>query len=1015
MNIRHLARVSTLLLLVVVGSAHALDPTRLISQYGHSAWRVRDGDLPAPAYPITQTADGYLWIGTQAGLVRFDGIRFVPLSALTTSQLPGRFVASLVAARDGSLWIGTSGGLSRWANQQLINYPDTSHGVGPMIEDRSGGLWFAPRAPTAALSLCQVSGRDLRCYGKADGIDFPADGCCTGTLVEDPGGNFWISTAVSVIRWKPGSPSASIAVQPKVKSGITGTMVLAPQQRDSLWVGIDSRGPGLGLLQITNGVINSPVVPQLDASALAVQALFVDHHGVLWIGTLDQGVYRIHGDSVDHFRAADGLSSDSVYWFYEDREGSLWVSTAEGIDRFRDLRVATFSRREGLSVAEVDSVLASRDGKIWIGGAEALDMLDHGRIFSLKSGQGLPGHQVTSLMEDHAGQIWIGIDNTLSIYKNSEFTPITGLDGGPIGFVHTLAEDADGNVWASLPESLARIKDRRVREVVPKGAPVAAGSDPGVWLLLKGGTLERYHQGKIESFAYNLDVKRRNQLIVTSDGAVLGATDAGVIGWKNGRQRTLTRANGLPCDSVNALTTDSLGALWLYGECGLLEVPEEQLREWWARTETKVHPRVLDVFDGVRPGRAPFVGAARAPDGRLWFANGSVLQMVDPRDVAVQNASFPVHIEEIVADRKRYPAQSDLLLPPNPRDLEIDYAALSLAVPQRVRFRYRLDGHDVSWQEAGTRRQAFYTDLAPGRYRFHLVASNSDGVWDETGTTLDLRVAAAWYQTAWFRALSVVLGVVVIALFYRLRLRQIARAMSARFDERLAERTRLAREFHDTLLQTIQGSKMVADDALEESTDLAGMRRAMKRLSTWLGQAMQEGRAALDSLRSSTTQTNDLADSLRRASEDPLLQCMDVAFSATGEARDMHPIVRDEIYRIGYEAIRNACVHSKGTRLEVALSYSRDLTLIVRDDGQGMDSLTLSRGKKGHFGIQGMHERAERIGATLTIESSPGSGTQIRLVVPGRVIFREVNAQPTSPLARIRHPFGRSPPSSTPD
>jgi signal transduction histidine kinase len=411
------------------------------------------------------------------------------------------------------------------------------------------------------------------------------------------------------------------------------------------------------------------------------------------------------------------------------------------------------------------------------------------------------------------------------------------------------------------------------------------------------------------------------------------------------------------------------------------------MQRWWEHPDITLQLQIFDVFDGVQPGLAIFAGAARAPDGRLWFANGVVLQMIDPDHLSGNALPPPVHVEGVIADRKNYPPRKDLRLPPLTRDLEIDYTALSFVVPQKVRFRYRLEGRDAGWQEPGTRRQAFYSDLRPGRYRFRVIASNNDGVWNEEGETLDFSVAPAWYQTNWFRILCVASGVFIVWVIYRLRVLQISRAIGARFDERLAERTRMARDLHDTFLQTIQGSKLVADDALESSTDPIRMRRAVEQLSVWLARAMQEGRAALNSLRTATTQTNDLGEALRRVTEDRLIPgSMAVAFSVVGDAREMHPIVRDEIYRIGYEAIRNACMHSGANRLEVELIYTNDLALRVHDNGTGIDPAIADRGKDGHFGLQGMRERAARIGGKLTLVSSSSSGTEIKLVVPGGII-----------------------------
>jgi signal transduction histidine kinase len=334
--------------------------------------------------------------------------------------------------------------------------------------------------------------------------------------------------------------------------------------------------------------------------------------------------------------------------------------------------------------------------------------------------------------------------------------------------------------------------------------------------------------------------------------------------------------------------------------------------------------------------------------------------------------------------------------------LQIDYTALSFVVPQKVRFRYKLDGHDASWQDPGTRRQAFYSDLRPGQYQFRVIASNNDGVWNEAGSILNFSVAPAWYQTNLFTILCVITAALVLWTLFRLRVRQMAGAMNARFDERLAERTRLARELHDTFLQTIQGSKLIAEDALEHPSDYARMHQAMDRLSAWLAQATEEGRAVLNSLRASTTQGNDLVEGLQRATEACISSAsMKVAFSAIGDAREMHPIVRDEVYRIGYEAIRNACVHSGADRLEVELVYAEDLTLRVADNGKGIDAQITAKGKEGHFGLQGMRERAARIGGKLMLDTSATSGTTISLVVPGGIIFRKPAVTPLHKLSRL--------------
>src|SRR6266851_4647644 len=628
---------SLLLLLFSVNSVWAVDPSRHISQYGHTAWRVQDGVFSGSPNAISQTTDGYLWIGTQAGLVRFDGVRFVPWTPPDGQHLPSSNVTSLLGARDGSLWIGMEGGLSRWDKRDLTSYLIGPTRINSIIEDRNGTVWFVrSRGSAEAGGLCQIIGTGMRCYGKADGL--PGSNVATA-LVEDGLGNFWTGSDTAVVRWKPDTSTTYSPMGLKSYQGLDGVEGLAANPDGSLWVGMIFAGRGLGLQQLVQGAWKPFATPELDGSTLEVQALFLDRENALWIGTLKHGIYRIHAGKVDHFRSADGLSSDAVYRFYEDREGNLWVATSKGIDCFRDVRVATFSTREGLATPEVDAVFAAQDGTVWIGGADALDAIHQDGMSSVQAGKGLPGNQVTSLLEDHAGRLWVGVDNTMSIYKNGRFTRIDRPDGSPIGLVVGMTEDVDNNIWVETigpPRTLSRIRDLKVQEAfpvpqMPGARKVAADPEGGIWLGLRNGDLARYRHGKTEIFPFKHGENSVvDQLIVTSDGSVLGATPVGVIGWKEGKQQTLTIRNGLPCDAVNALIEDSQRSLWLYTQCGLVEIAGTEMQRWWGQPDIIVHVTTFDAFDGVQPGGAPFGAAARSPDGRLWFANGVVLQMIDP-------------------------------------------------------------------------------------------------------------------------------------------------------------------------------------------------------------------------------------------------------------------------------------------------------------------------------------------------------------------------------------------------
>jgi ligand-binding sensor domain-containing protein len=384
-----------LLFLFAVSSLWAVDPSRHISQYAHTTWRIQDGVFSGAPHAITQTTDGYLWIGTEAGLLRFDGVRFVPWTSPDGTHLPSSYVSSLLGARDGSLWIGMEGGLSHWDNQHLTSYLITPEFINSIIEDRNGTIWFTrSRGSDTDGGLCQIIGTGMRCYGKADGLPGADYG---DALIEDSLGNFWLGSDTTVFRWKPGSSSTFVLTKLKSHQGINGAKSLAANPDGSIWVGIDLPGRGLGLQQLVQGAWKPFVTPELDGSTLGVFGLFLDRENALWIGTDNQGIYRVRGRKVDHFRSADGLSGDSAQLnaFYEDREGNLWVATTKGIDCFRDVPVATFSTREGLATPEVDGVLAARDGTVWIGGDGALAAIHQDGLSSAQTGKGLPGNQVT--------------------------------------------------------------------------------------------------------------------------------------------------------------------------------------------------------------------------------------------------------------------------------------------------------------------------------------------------------------------------------------------------------------------------------------------------------------------------------------------------------------------------------------------------------------------------------------------------------------------------------------------
>jgi signal transduction histidine kinase len=643
---------------------------------------------------------------------------------------------------------------------------------------------------------------------------------------------------------------------------------------------------------------------------------------------------------------------------------------------------------------------------VWVGNVGAVNIIRAGSVSAIAAGHGLPGQNVEVIFQDHSGQIWLGIDNTIVTYKLGRFSAIKNSDVrhmGRFGTVKGLAEDAEGNIWAlthiNVPDQihLFRIKGSRVEEDIRVDNIIdayflAADRDAGIWLGSKGGKFVHYRNGKAESVISlsNEEIGIRS-FFVDSDNAISAVTVKGFYRWKDGRMSVMDSRNRLPCSALVSAIKDNYGSFWLYGRCGLLRVPASDYETWLKSPEAALSVKTFDALDGSQPGYEPGQPeVSKSADGRLWFASSDKVQMIDPSRTYTNPIPPPVFVEEVIADRKNYLPGVGLRLPPLTRDLEIDYTALSFVVPQKVRFRYKLEGRDTTWQEPGTRRQAFYSDLRPRKYRFRVIACNNDGLWNEEGATLDFSVAPAWYQTNWFRASCVVVFLVSLWGIYRLRVQQLQHQFAIGLEARVNERTRIARDLHDTLLQSFHGLMLrfqAATNLLPERPVEA--KQSFESAIDQAAQAITEGRDAVQGLRSSTVETNDLAMAISALREE--LQANETIADSTlfrmgveGTPRNLHPILRDEVYRIAGETLRNAFRHAQARQIEVEIHYdAREFRLRVRDDGKGIDPEILGEHPRpGHFGLHGMRERAKIVGGQLDVWSEVDSGTEVELRIP---------------------------------
>jgi ligand-binding sensor domain-containing protein/signal transduction histidine kinase len=987
------------LLIGGVGRAHGLDPSKRLTQYRHSMWRIQDGFFPAAPGWVSQTADGYLWVGTWNGTFRFDGVRFVPWSPPASAS---NHTYLFVPAKSGGFWINDNRGLSQIRDNRIVSHINLEASPGRLVEEEDGSLWvttwYRPGSPG---SLCHATDREVRCFGKADGnpirTAFP--------IVSDGTGGFWIGSDTTLLHWKAGASEVYEPPALRSNAGQEGLSSLIRNPDGSLWVGIAVAGRGLGLERFRNGTFKPFSAPNFDETKISVLALLLDRDGNLWVGTANNGLYRIHNNTVDHFGLADGLSGNSVKNLYEDQEGIIWAVTSNGIDSFQEPRVTTYSETEGMGAAGAVSVIVSHDGTVWVANNGSLDSIRNGTVLSVGMKDELPGNQVTSLLEDRERHLWVGVDDGLYIYENRHFRAIVGPNRSPLGLVAGMTEDVDGNIWAecaSKPSNLVRIRDFEVQErfsdsQVPAGHSLAADANGGIWVGTRDGKLVRFRKGATDVYPMNLNGEPVvRQIEVQQDGSVIAAaSDDGLISLRSGVVQRLTKENGLPCDGVFGFTRDDNKNWWMSTPCGYLELADSEIQKWRNDAKSVVQFRSFDSLDGAQTGRADFNPAAKSPDGRLWFVGALVAQAIDPARLAKESSVRPVYVESVTADRVQYAAENNVRLPALAHEIQIDYTSPSLAVPTKVKFRYRLDGSDSTWQDAGTRRQAFYTNLRPGHYRFTIIASNEDGIWNMQGATLQFSVAPAWFQTIWFRTFCVVAFFLLLWCLYQMRLRQVRHQFNVSVEARVSERTRIARELHDTLLQSFQGL-MLCFQTVEEMLPARPMdaKKVLEGALLRADQAIGEGRDAITDIRNTTLTSHDLAKSMTGLMTVLNKEFADNGGSPTfrvlveGAPRAVRPILQDEIYRIARESLRNAFRHAQARNIETEITYGKSLRLRFRDDGKGIDPTVVERGgRSGHWGLPGIRERAAQIGAQLQVWSELGAGTEVELSIPGSVAY----------------------------
>jgi signal transduction histidine kinase/ligand-binding sensor domain-containing protein len=1007
--------------------AFALNPDRTVAQFYHTAWTIEDG-VPGRIEMLAQTRDGYLWLGTFRGLFRFDGVRFERYRPERGDPFPSQDIFSLLATPDGGLWIGfRAGGATFLENGRGHSYGEReglpASTVNRFALDREGAIWAG-----TTHGLFRFTNSRWEKIGKEWG--FFAEQA--GNLFVDNQGKLWLNG------------NTDLYCLPQ------GAHIFQMRKLPYRWVIRQTADGVFWLLEETKGVraVSGPLAEIYDGSKGALRfsigtQLLVDRDGSFWMSVAEQGGVRrvskpaqllsrtVESTSglIQKFTHQDGLSSDGVRDMLEDYEGDILIATAAGLDRFRRKNVVQ-GPFPPPTTPYSPLVVADRDGVIWEGsGGSLLAAASDG--VSVREGPqfaqptGLLGSlaAMTCGWRDFEGAVWLGGKGTLARWANGRIEnfdfPDKDLAAGHWD-VQAITRRRAGDLWVSIQEhGVYRRHDGRWAQYgmlpgLPKSTAVILWTDSTdrVWFGYMGNQIALVDGERVRTFSSADGLHVGNVLAIGGRGDHIWAAGQFGLALFDGNQfHTIAGEVDSAFRGVSGVVESPTGDLWLNQETGVARIPAAEITNRLRDSKQKLQYDLLDFRDGVK-GTAtqlrPLPSAVEAGDGRIWFSGSDGVYWVDPARIYKNPAPPPVTIEAVYEGDQRFSTFDPSRLPRLPQNVRIEYTALSLSIPERIRFRYQLEGYDKGWQDVGTRRAAYYPKLPPGHFRFHVIAANNDGVWNQTGAVAEIVVPPAFYQTGWFEASCAFAGLALLWGLYRYRLHQIAREFSVRLDERLGERMRIARALHDTLLQSFQGLMLRFQVAHDELPDRpAEARKALEHALDEAAQAITEGRDAVQGLRMSQVETDNLAQAIgslgeELAGDESNSNRVESSVEVEGTPRDIHPILRDEIYRIAGEALRNAFRHAQARRINVAIGYGeRQFRLRVRDDGTGIDPEVLDQqGRAGHWGLAGMRERAELIGGELEIWSRRESGTQVELSIPASIIYTTSTARRFRSMAR---------------
>ncbi len=911
--------------------ALALAPQGKLTQYGRQTWQTENGLPQNTVRAILQNHEGYIWFGTEGGLVRFDGVKFVVFDGENTHALKSNSITSLLEDQTGTLWIGTTEGVTSLRNAGFQTYTTEdglpANHIWSLSLDRAGVMWATTPEGAARFN------RNYFVRGTAPG---------QAQAVQDKSGRVWT-------------------------------------------------GSEHGLIVSGSGTVQT-YTTQNGLPSNRITALYPDREGSLWVGT-DAGAARIVNNAVERFPGDDPLSHDAVLSIYEDREGSMWFGAdSSGLTLLRNQSFTTYTSKEGALENQIRCVLQTRNGTIWIGtNGGGLRQFKDQQFSTLTTANGLASNIVLSLAEDAAGALLIGTPDGLNILRNGTLSLMTSADGLAEDFIRSVHADTDGSLWIGTRRGLSHINNSHIITYTQANGlgsdligAIISGRKNDLWIGTLHG-LSHFGNGTFTNYTTKdgLSSSIITDLYMDSEGTLwIGTQGGGLDRLRDESFTTFAPQLGMP-ETIYGVNEDAYDNFWLAAKKGIFRVRKSDLNQ---RSTNKITIVPYGTSDGLQVSEC--IGGGHPSiwkdhSGALWFSTAKGVAVLRPGRSRLNQLPPPVALETVYIDDAAFnPAQLTEVAPGHSR-ISFEYAGLSFIAPQKMQFRYKLEGFDRGWINAGARRTAYYTNIPPGHYRFRVLAGNNDGLWNQQGASFNLDVRPRYYQSWWFTLTLLAAAALLIYAVYYWRVKQV----QAQFNAVLGERNRIAREIHDTLAQGFVGVSVqleIVSRLLNSSVGAA--REHLDQARAQVRQSLSEARKSIWELRSQAPEHQDFATRLSNAAKQTAASSSAVVeLQVHGAYRPLAANVENELFRIAQEAVTNAVRHSGAKHITIDLAFdTKKLRVTVGDDGCGFNGGADGSGPNGHFGLKGMRERAQQIHAELIVNSEIGKGTKVCIEVSAK-------------------------------